>query len=48
MATCSHLVQLTTIDVCMKQPFFMLSLLIPSPNAPGNGIDVYLQPLIGE
>ena len=26
----------------------MLSLLIPSPLAPGNNIDVYLQPLIEE
>ena len=34
--------------MCMKQSFFMLSLLIPSPNAIGNDIDVYLQPLIDE
>ena len=34
--------------MCMKQQFFMLSLLIPSPNAPGNDIDVYLQPLVDE
>ena len=34
--------------MCMKQSFFMLSLLIPSPNALGNDIDVYLQPLIDE
>ena len=32
--------------MCMKQTFFMLSLLIPSPTAPGNDIDIYLQPLI--
>nr|XP_027096067.1 uncharacterized protein LOC113715963 [Coffea arabica] len=34
--------------MCMKQPYFMLSLLIPGPYAPGNNIDVYLQPLIAE
>ncbi|RVW33938.1 hypothetical protein CK203_082982 [Vitis vinifera] len=32
--------------MCMKQTFFMLSLLIPGPTAPGNDIDIYLQPLI--
>ena len=34
--------------MCMKQQFFMLSLLIPGPTAPRNDIDVYLQPLIYE
>ncbi|KAL3846276.1 hypothetical protein ACJIZ3_003679 [Penstemon smallii] len=34
--------------MCMKQPFFMLSLLISGPTEPGNNIDVYLQPLIAE
>ena len=34
--------------MCMKQSFFMLSLLIPGPTAPGNDIDIYLQPLIDE
>lgn len=33
---------------CMKQPFFMLSLLIPGKKSPGKDIDVYLQPLIEE
>ncbi|XP_026449456.1 uncharacterized protein LOC113349663 [Papaver somniferum] len=33
---------------CMKQPFFMMSLLIPGPQAPDNDIDVYLRPLIDE
>ena len=28
--------------MCMKQTFFMLSLLIPSPPAPGHDIDIYL------
>lgn len=34
--------------MCMKQPYFMLSLLIPGPSAPGNNIDIYLQPLIAD
>ena len=33
---------------CMKQSKFILSMLIPGPNGPGNAIDVYLQPLIQE
>ena len=32
----------------MKEMFFMLSLLIPGPQAPGRDIDVYLRPLIEE
>lgn len=32
----------------MKQPYFMLSLIIPGPNAPGQNIDVYLAPLVSE
>ncbi|XP_035547475.1 uncharacterized protein LOC109010280 [Juglans regia] len=34
--------------LCMKDHFFMMSLLIPGPKAPGNEIDVYLWPLIDE
>ncbi|XP_062075803.1 uncharacterized protein LOC133779922 [Humulus lupulus] len=34
--------------MCMKQPNFIMSLLIPGPDAPGNNIDVYLKPLIEE
>ncbi|XP_075089615.1 uncharacterized protein LOC107786374 isoform X4 [Nicotiana tabacum] len=34
--------------MCMKQPYCFLSLLIPGPKAPGNDIDVYLEPLIDE
>ncbi|XP_029146011.1 uncharacterized protein [Arachis hypogaea] len=34
--------------LCMKQEFFILSLLIPGPTAPGNNIDVFLQLLIEE
>ncbi|KAK6791483.1 hypothetical protein RDI58_010564 [Solanum bulbocastanum] len=34
--------------LCMKQPNFILSMIIPGPRAPGNNIDVYLQPLIKE
>ena len=30
----------------MKQPHFIMSLLIPGPMALGNDIDVYLEPLI--
>ena len=32
----------------MKQPFFILSVLIDGPKGSGNKIDVYLQPLIEE
>ena len=32
----------------MKDPFFLLSLLIPRPKAPGNDIDIFLQPLIND
>ena len=32
----------------MKEMFFMLSLLIPGPHAPGRDIDVYLRPLVEE
>ncbi|XP_012849503.1 PREDICTED: uncharacterized protein LOC105969303 [Erythranthe guttata] len=34
--------------MCMKEPFFFLTLLIPGPSSPGNNIDVYLQPLVEE
>ncbi|XP_052172287.1 uncharacterized protein LOC127788215 [Diospyros lotus] len=34
--------------LCMKQPYFILSLLIGGPRAPGDNIDVFLQPLIQE
>ncbi|XP_042950382.1 uncharacterized protein LOC122282501 [Carya illinoinensis] len=34
--------------LCMKDPYLMLSLLIPGPKAQGNDIDVYLQPLVNE
>ncbi|KAK9267622.1 hypothetical protein L1049_010053 [Liquidambar formosana] len=33
---------------CMKEPFFMMSILIPGPKSPGNDIDVYMRPLIDE
>ncbi|XP_052732434.1 uncharacterized protein LOC128196236 [Vigna angularis] len=32
--------------MCMKQSSFILSMIIPGKRAPGNDIDVYLQPLI--
>jgi hypothetical protein len=31
---------------CMKELYFMMSLLIPGPRAPGRNIHVYLQPLV--
>ncbi|CAN1219360.1 hypothetical protein LINPERPRIM_LOCUS1586 [Linum perenne] len=34
--------------MCMKQPFIFLSVLIDGPKAPGDKIDVFLQPLIEE
>ncbi|XP_020245186.1 uncharacterized protein LOC109823313 [Asparagus officinalis] len=34
--------------MCLKVEYFMLSLLIPGPQSPGNNIDIYLQPLIDE
>ncbi|XP_040362000.1 uncharacterized protein LOC112165422 [Rosa chinensis] len=34
--------------MCMKQPFIFLSVLIDGPKAPGDKIDVYMQPLIEE
>lgn len=33
---------------CMKQPYLMLSLLIPGPSSPKRNIDIYLEPLIDE
>ena len=32
----------------MKQPNFILSLLIPGPKGPGMNLDVYMQPLVKE
>ena len=32
----------------MKEPYFMLSLLIHNPYKPGNEIDIYLKPLVDE
>nr|XP_043625605.1 uncharacterized protein LOC122597034 [Erigeron canadensis] len=34
--------------MCMQQPYFFLSLLIPGLSAPGNNIDVYLEPLVAK
>ncbi|KAF5442108.1 hypothetical protein F2P56_036942 [Juglans regia] len=34
--------------LCMKDQFFMTSLIIPGPKSAGNDIDVYLQPLLDE
>ena len=32
----------------MKEPYFMLSLLILGPHQQGNKIDIYLKPLVDE
>ena len=34
--------------MCMKQPNFILSLLIPGPKGPGMNLDFYMQPLVEE
>ncbi|XP_045831553.1 uncharacterized protein LOC123922941 [Trifolium pratense] len=34
--------------MCMKHTSFILSMIIPGEKAPGNHIDVYLQPLVNE
>jgi hypothetical protein len=34
--------------LCMKQPYWMMSMLVPGPKSPGNNIDVYFRPLIDE
>jgi hypothetical protein len=34
--------------LCMKQPYWIMSMIIPGPKSAGNNIDVYLQPLIDE
>jgi hypothetical protein len=34
--------------LCLKEPFWMMSMLIPGPKSPGQNIDVYLQPMIDE
>ncbi|CAN1125381.1 hypothetical protein LINPERPRIM_LOCUS31644 [Linum perenne] len=34
--------------LCMKQPSFILFILIPGPSSPGDKIDVFLKPLIDE
>ncbi len=34
--------------MCLKEPFWIMSMLILGPKSPGNDIDVYLQPLIDE
>ncbi|XP_047310905.1 uncharacterized protein LOC124914407 [Impatiens glandulifera] len=34
--------------ICMQSSNFILSMLIPGPDSPGDAIDIYLQPLIDE
>ena len=45
-------VVLTTYNLppwlCMKPKYLMLTLLIPGPQSPGNGMDIFLRPLIDE
>ncbi|XP_042950337.1 uncharacterized protein LOC122282453 [Carya illinoinensis] len=33
---------------CMKDPYFLLTCLIPGPKSPGNDIDIFLRPLVDE
>jgi hypothetical protein len=33
---------------CMEDLYMIMSLLIPGPKAPGNDIDVYMQPLVDD
>jgi hypothetical protein len=33
---------------CLKQSFWMMSMLILGPKSPGQNIDVYMQPLVDE
>ncbi|CAL2266265.1 unnamed protein product [Prunus armeniaca] len=35
-------------EFCMKRKFMMLTLLISGPKQPGNDIDIYLEPLVGD
>jgi hypothetical protein len=34
--------------LCLKQPYWMMSMLTLGPTSPGMNINVYLQPLIDE
>ncbi len=34
--------------LCLKQSYWMISMLVPGPRSPGMNIEVYLQPLIDE
>ncbi|XP_062076592.1 uncharacterized protein LOC133781568 [Humulus lupulus] len=34
--------------LCMKEEYFMLTLLIPGPKSPGKDMDVFLRPLVDE
>lgn len=34
--------------LCLKQPYWLMSMIIPGKMSPGNNIDVHLQPLIDE
>ena len=34
--------------LCMKEPYIMLTLLIPGPSTPGKDMDLFLRPLVEE
>ncbi|GAA0171654.1 hypothetical protein LIER_25637 [Lithospermum erythrorhizon] len=34
--------------LCMKDPYMLLTLILPGPDSPGKDINVYLSPLIDE
>ena len=35
-------------EMCMKQEFMFLTILVPGPNHPKRSLDIFLQPLIEE
>ncbi|CAH9130990.1 unnamed protein product [Cuscuta epithymum] len=35
-------------ELCMKEPYIFMAMLIPGPRSPGRNIDVFLRPLIDE
>ena len=47
MSSCAYVIQFPPW-LCMKQPFIILSVLVPEKYAPDNDIDVYLESLIDE
>ncbi|CAH9127371.1 unnamed protein product [Cuscuta epithymum] len=35
-------------ELCMKEPYIFMAMLIPGPRSPGRNIDIFLRPLIDE